>query len=233
MRPTPTAGDGDGIGQGAQIVLNQAGNVDHRLGRRGTDYFTIRSTPANGVVTFTDSYGEHLGTPTRPATLTIPQTLTLANANLLRLVQTVTDADGDSDTAAINLGSGVFTVQDDGSGCGCGAIRRLRRLCSTRARSPPNGDGHCVCDRELLGQLCGGELRHRWSWQRDLCAGSDRFERGVRAVCAGSGGHQRGDGDGIGQGAQIVLNQVGNDHHRPDRRDDLLHDQRRPGDAAR
>ena len=43
-----------------------------------------------------------------------PQTLTLADADLLQLVQTVTDADGDSDTAAINLGSGVFTIQDDG-----------------------------------------------------------------------------------------------------------------------
>ena len=41
---TAVAGiDGDGIGQGAQIVLNQAGNDDHRLGG-GTNYFTISST---------------------------------------------------------------------------------------------------------------------------------------------------------------------------------------------
>ena len=35
-------------------------------------------------------------------------------ANLLTLVQTVTDADGDVDTAAINLGTGVFQIEDDG-----------------------------------------------------------------------------------------------------------------------
>ena len=43
-----------------------------------------------------------------------PATLTLANANLLQLVQTMTDADGDSVTAALDLGAGVFTIQDDG-----------------------------------------------------------------------------------------------------------------------
>ena len=38
-----SAGDGDGIGQGAQIVLNQSGNVI--TGSVGaTTYFTIRST---------------------------------------------------------------------------------------------------------------------------------------------------------------------------------------------
>ena len=65
------------------------------------------------MVTFTDNTANNLwhantGNPDDP------QTLTLANANLLQLVQTVTDADGDSDTAALNLGAGVFTIQDDG-----------------------------------------------------------------------------------------------------------------------
>ena len=47
-----SAGDGDGIGQGAQIVLNQAGNVI--TGSAGaTTYFTIQINPATGVVTFT------------------------------------------------------------------------------------------------------------------------------------------------------------------------------------
>ena len=107
-----SAGDGDGIGQGVQIVLNQSGNVI--TGSVGaTTYFTIQINPATGVVTFTDNTANNLwhantGNPDDP------QTLTLANANLLTLVQTVTDADGDSDTAAINLGSGVFTIEDDG-----------------------------------------------------------------------------------------------------------------------
>ena len=43
-----------------------------------------------------------------------PETLTLSDPALLRLVQTVTDADGDTDTAALNLGAGVFTIEDDG-----------------------------------------------------------------------------------------------------------------------
>ena len=104
--------DGDGIGQGAQIVLNQSGNaitgsID------AITYFNIQIDPATGVVTFTDNTANNLwhsntGNPDDP------QTLTLANANLLQLVQTVTDADGDIDAAAINLGSGVFPIEDDG-----------------------------------------------------------------------------------------------------------------------
>ena len=43
-----------------------------------------------------------------------PETLTLSDPTLLRLVQTVTDADGDTDTAALDLGAGVFTIEDDG-----------------------------------------------------------------------------------------------------------------------
>ena len=49
-----TAGDGDGIGQGAQIVLNQSGNTI--TGTVGvTPYFTISINPNTGVVTFTQS----------------------------------------------------------------------------------------------------------------------------------------------------------------------------------
>ena len=121
----------DPIGQGAQILLNQSGNtITGSAG--GTNYFTIQVDPATGVVTFTDNTANNLwhsntGNPDDP------QTLTLANANLLQLVQTVTDADGDMDSASINLGTGVFTIQDDGPDAVV-VIRRLRRLCWTRAR---------------------------------------------------------------------------------------------------
>ena len=40
-----TAGDRDGIGQGAQIVLNQSGN-DITGSAGGTNYFTITLNPA-------------------------------------------------------------------------------------------------------------------------------------------------------------------------------------------
>ena len=182
-----TAGDGDGIGQGAQIVLNQV-RQRHSPARIGAiTYFTIQINPATGVVTFTDNTANNLwhantGNPDDP------QTLTLANANLLQLVQTVTDADGDSDAAALNLGAGVFTVQDDGPDA---VVVNPTAAAIVLDESPvaPGGDGIVSATRELLGQLCGGELRHRWCWQRDLFVGSDWLERGVRAVCAGCGGH--------------------------------------------
>ena len=87
-------------------MLNQSGNVI--TGSIGAiTYFTIQINPATGVVTFTDNTANNLW-PANTGNPDDPQTLTLANANLLQLVQTVTDADGDSDAAAINLGAGVF-----------------------------------------------------------------------------------------------------------------------------
>ena len=108
-----TAGDGDGIGQGASIVLNKVGNdILGQIG--GVTYFTI-SVDGNGVVTFTDNTANNLwhantGNPDDP------QTLTLSDPALLQL--TVTDADGDTASAALNLGAGVFTIQDDGPSVG-------------------------------------------------------------------------------------------------------------------
>ena len=182
-------GDGDGIGQGAQIVLNQVGNtITGSVG--GTNYFTISINPATGVVTFTDNTANNLW-HANTGNHDDPQTLTLANANLLQLVQTVTDADGDSDTAAINLGTGVFTIEDDGPD----AVVANPTAAAIVLDESPVAAGrrrHCVCDGELRRQLCGGELRHRRCWQRDLFAGADRFERGVWAVCAGCDRHERG-----------------------------------------
>ena len=96
--------------QGAQILLNQSGNVI--TGSIGsTIYFTITVNPANGEITFAQTNNVwHADTTSDDDT----STLTLSNANLLQLVQTVTDADNDFDTAAINLGTGVFKIEDDG-----------------------------------------------------------------------------------------------------------------------
>ena len=148
-----SAGDGDGIGQGAQIVLNQSGNVI--TGSIGAiTYFTIQINPATGVVTFTDNTANNLwhantGNPDDP------QTLTLANANLLTLVQTVTDADGDSDTAAINLGAGVFTIEDDGPDA---VVVNPTAAAIVLDESPvaPDGDGIVSATGNFVGQLCGG-----------------------------------------------------------------------------
>ena len=102
--------DGDGIGQGAQIVLNQSGNtITGSVG--DVNYFTISIVPSTGVVTFTQLANIwHADTGDDDDT----STLTLANANLLQVVQTVTDRDGDKDSESINLGTGVFQIEDDG-----------------------------------------------------------------------------------------------------------------------
>ena len=98
-----SAVDGDGIGQGAQIVLNQSGNVITGSAG-GTNYFTITLNPANGQVTFTQLLNIWHGDTSNHDDL---ETLTLSDPTLLRLVPTVTDADGDTDTAALDLGRGV------------------------------------------------------------------------------------------------------------------------------
>ena len=110
LDPTDTEGVIDGIGQGAEIVLNQAGNtITGSAG--GKDYFTISVDPDTGKVTFEQLNNIwHDNTASDDDT----QTLTLDQANLLQLVQTVIDADGDKDTAAIDLGTSVFQIEDDG-----------------------------------------------------------------------------------------------------------------------
>ena len=86
--------------------------------------------------------------------MTIPQTLTLSDPALLQL--TVTDADGDTASAALNLGAGVFTIQDDGPDA---VVVNPTAAAIVLDESPvaPRRRRHCVCDRELLGQLLGGD----------------------------------------------------------------------------
>ena len=124
-----TAGDVDGIGQGAPIVLNQSGNtITGSVG--GTNYFTISINPATRSVTFTPAQ-QHLARQHRQR-----RRHRDADAGERRrcctLVQTVTDADGDSDTAAINLGTGVFQIEDDGPDAVVVTNATAARLCWTR-----------------------------------------------------------------------------------------------------
>ncbi|HEY3031156.1 MAG TPA: DUF5801 repeats-in-toxin domain-containing protein, partial [Bradyrhizobium sp.] len=105
-----SAGDGDGIGQGDEILLNQSG--DKITGSvNGVDYFTIEVDPDTGKVTFTQLANVwHSDAGNDDDT----STLTLKDPADLQLVQTVTDADGDSVDGRISLGSGVFQIEDDG-----------------------------------------------------------------------------------------------------------------------
>ncbi len=106
---------GVGGAQGASIVLNvdttgaDAGDIVGSAG--GVEYFRIHVDTTTGQVTFSQSENIwHSNTGNDDDS----STLTLSNANLLQIVQTVTDADGDRDTASINLGTGVFSIEDDG-----------------------------------------------------------------------------------------------------------------------
>jgi len=115
LDPTDTStSDGDGYGQGAQIVLNQSGNtITGSVG--STVYFTITINPITGVATFTQM--NNIWNPvagSSAAALDDTATLTTALASALQVVQTVTDGDGDTATASINIGQGVFQIEDSG-----------------------------------------------------------------------------------------------------------------------
>src|SRR5262249_14884415 len=76
-----------------------------------TKYFTISIDESTGVVTFTqiNNIWHSNANDADDAS-----TLTLSAADLLQVVQTITDADGDHVSTSINVGTGVFTIQDDG-----------------------------------------------------------------------------------------------------------------------
>lgn len=97
-------------GQGAQILLNQAGNVITGSAN-GVNYFTLTINPATGAVTLNLLDNVWHGDP---GSHDDGVSLKLGSG-LLTLVQTVIDADGDSANASLDLGaSGVFRFEDDG-----------------------------------------------------------------------------------------------------------------------
>ena len=213
------AGDGDGIGQGAQIVLNQVRQRDHRLDRRD-QLLHIQINPATGVVTFTRVANIWHGDTSNHDD---PETLTLSDPALLRLVQTVTDADGDTDTAALDLGAGVFTIEDDGPD----AVVVI------------NTPDTLVLDESPAGQDEGGDFAP--AGLNTVSANfADNFgllpnfgtdgpsSATYSLVLTGSNVASGLFALGVNgaQGASIVLNKVWQRHSRPGRRCDLLHDQR-------
>jgi hypothetical protein len=106
--------DGDGIGQGDQIMLSMDGaDIVGKVG--DTEYFRISvdtdpESDSFGSVTFSQTNSIWHGDPTDPDDIAWVE----AAAGTIVLTQTVTDADGDSDTAEIDLSSGVFAIEDDG-----------------------------------------------------------------------------------------------------------------------
>ena len=151
------------------------------------------------MVTFTDNTANNLwhsntGNPDDP------QTLTLANANLLQLVQTVTDADGDSDAAALNLGAGVFTVQDDGPDA---VVVNPTAAAIVLDESPvaPGGDGIVSATGNFSVNFSAANFGTdgAGSATYSLVLTGSNVASGLFALDAAD--TTAGDGDGIGQGA--------------------------------
>ncbi|MCP1853330.1 MULTISPECIES: DUF5801 repeats-in-toxin domain-containing protein [unclassified Bradyrhizobium] len=207
-----TAGDGDGIGQGAQILLNQVGNtITGSVG--GTNYFTITIDPSTGIVSFAQLNNIWHSDPTNPDDAA---TLTLSAANLLQVVQTITDADGDSVSTPLNLGTGVFTIQDSGPTAGTVTgptdtlvLDETRPVgTDTAGGTAPNGVVSVTANfsDNFTGGSYGSDGAGSTTYTLKL-TGSN-VASGLYALDATD--KTAGDGDGIGQGAQILLNQSGN-----------------------
>jgi len=206
-----TTGDGDGIGQGTQIVLNQSGDVI--TGSVGaTTYFTISINESTGVVTFTQVNNIWHSDTTNPDDAA---TLTLSNANLLQVVQTLTDADGDHVSTSIDLGVGVFTIQDSGptastvSGTTDTLVLDESRPVGTDTTVHTLPLGLATVTANFSDNFTGG------SFGTDG-PGSTVYTLKLTGTNVASGLYAldptdvtTGDGDGYGQGAQIVLNQSG------------------------
>ncbi len=222
-----TAGDGDGIGQGAQILLNQSGNtITGSVG--ATNYFTISIDPSTGIVTFTQLNNIWHSDTTNPDDLA---TLTLSNANLLQVVQTLTDADGDHASTPLNLGTGVFTIQDSGptastvTGTTDTLVLDESRPVGTDTTVHTDPLGLATVTANFSDNFTGGSFGTdgAGSTVYTLKLTGSNVASGLFALDATD--TTAGDGDGIGQGTQIVLNQSGDVDHRLGRRHHLLHHQ--------
>ncbi|WP_338833505.1 DUF5801 repeats-in-toxin domain-containing protein [Bradyrhizobium septentrionale] len=208
----PTDTDPAHFGQGAQIVLNQVG--DTITGSVGaTTYFTITINETTGIVTFTQVNNIWHADPTNPDDAA---TLTLSAANLLQVVQTITDADGDHVTTPLNLGTGVFTIQDSGPTAGTVTgptdtlvLDETRPVgTDTAGGTTPTGLASVTADfsNNFTGGSYGSDGPGNTAYTLKLTGAN--VASGLYALDATD--KTTADGDGIGQGAQIVLNQSGN-----------------------
>ncbi len=200
-----SAGDGDGIGQGAQILLNQTNATTITGSVGGVDYFTI-TINGSGQVTFTQLHNVWHSNTGNPDDSSLLNTAALNN---LQVVQTVTDADGDSATAAVGIGQGVFAIQDDGPNATLNGEFQKPTITVDESLVPPNGDGIVSASANFAGAF-GAVVNYGTDG-----AGSVGYSLLLSANGIGSGLYaldpadiSAGDGDGIGQGAQILLNQT-------------------------
>ncbi|OGB72272.1 MAG: hypothetical protein A2486_07525, partial [Burkholderiales bacterium RIFOXYC12_FULL_65_23] len=182
---------GVGGAAGAQIVLNQAGNViTGSVG--GTDYFTITVNNATGDVTLDQLaaiYHANPGNPDDSATLS-------AAAGALVLRATVTDADGDVATHSLDLSAGVFSLEDDGPSITAASVAAADTLTVDESNLAANATAN-FADNFSTAINYGADG-----------AGSTGYSLALSGANVNSGLFALGVGGAAG--AQIVLNQAGN-----------------------
>ncbi|WP_394293974.1 DUF5801 repeats-in-toxin domain-containing protein, partial [Aeromonas rivipollensis] len=192
-------------GQGTQIVLNQVGNVITGSAN-GVSYFTLTIDPATGAVTLNlldNVWHGNTGNHDDSVSLTL-------NSGVLTLVQTVTDADGDNAKASIDLGSGgVFRFEDDGPTAGLageapslGAVKVDESL---PALGGVGGDG--IASATLTAVTVQAQFNHAFGADG---AGNIGYSLALNGSNVASGLYAVDPLAANGQGAQILLNQVGN-----------------------
>jgi hypothetical protein len=200
----PVGVDGDGIGQGAQILMTQVGNVITGSAG-GMDYFTITIDPTSGVVTFDQLkaiWHANTGDPNDRSTLTT------SVASDIVVTATATDADGDSVSASLNLGANVFKVDDDGPTIVQDEIEEADMLVVDESELSTNATASFADNFTNAAVDFGADGPGSVSYALMLSAGS--VGSGLFAIDASDTDPVGVDGDGIGQGAQILMTQVGN-----------------------
>ncbi|MGY6039148.1 retention module-containing protein, partial [Aeromonas sp. AE23HZ002T15] len=192
-------------GQGAQILLNQVGNVITGSAN-GVDYFTLTIDPVSGAVTLAlldNVWHGDTGNHDDSVSLTL-------EGGVLTLVQTVTDADGDSAKASLDLGvNGTFRFEDDGPTTGS-ASESPRLGTVTVDESLPafggvGGDG--IANATLSGAIVQAQFNPAFGADG---AGSIGYSLALSGGNVASGLYAVDPSAPNGQGAQILLNQVGN-----------------------
>ncbi|QGZ72555.1 retention module-containing protein [Aeromonas hydrophila] len=191
-------------GQGAAIVLNQVGNVITGSAG-GVDYFTLTINPTTGEVTLALLDNVWHGDTTNAddsVALTLGQ-------GVLTLVQTVTDADGDSASAAVDLGAnGVFRFEDDGPRAGLAVEAPSLGASVDESLVSLGGVGtDGVASATLSAATVQAQFNPAFGADG---AGSIGYSLALTGNNVASGLYAVDPAAANGQGAAIVLNQVGN-----------------------
>ncbi|MFQ2251400.1 DUF5801 repeats-in-toxin domain-containing protein, partial [Aeromonas dhakensis] len=191
-------------GQGAAILLNQVGNVITGSAG-GVDYFTLTINPTSGEVTLAlldNVWHGDTSNADDSVALTVGQ-------GVLTLVQTVTDADGDRASAAVDLGANsVFRFEDDGPRAGL--AEEAPSLGATVDESLVSlggvgGDG--VASASLSAADVQAQFNPAFGADG---AGSIGYSLALSGSDVASGLYAVDPLAANGQGAAILLNQVGN-----------------------